>query len=313
MTALVTLGEAMVAVSTTEPGPLLPGRAARLSFAGAEATVAVGVSRLGHPVAWCGVVGADDAGMMILGGLRAEGVDTTCVRTEDDLPTGLMLRRRRTADRTLVTYYRKGLAGAQLVPEDLDEGLIAAARVLHVTGITPALGTGPREAVCRAVATARAAGTTVSLDVNYRSLLWSEEEAATVLRPLVAGADIVFAGLDEARLFVDATEPHAAARALAALGPRQVVIKLGADGALALVDGETFVQPAVPVTAMDPIGAGDAFVAGYLAAYLDGAPPSGRLRTGAVCGAFSVSVPGDWEGLPRRSEGALLTGDDVLR
>ncbi|MFJ8301140.1 sugar kinase [Streptomyces sp. NPDC094447] len=313
MTDLVTLGEAMLSVSTTETGPLAPGRTARLSFAGAEATVAIGVARQGHRASWIGVVGDDAPGAMILDSLRAEGVDVSRVRTDGSVPTGLMLRQRRTADRTLAAYYRKDLAGSRLGAEDVDAALIAEARVLHVTGITPALGAGPREAVARAVQIARAAGTAVSLDVNHRSLLWSRQEAAAALLPLLKEADIVFAGLDEARLFTEAGDPAEAARALAALGPGECVIKLGSDGALALVDGEVLTQPAVPVTALDPIGAGDAFVAGYLAARLDGAPPVGRLRTGAICGAFSVSVAGDWEGLPRRAEHSLLAGDDVQR
>ncbi|MEU9856614.1 sugar kinase [Streptomyces sp. NPDC047974] len=313
MTDLVTLGEAMLAVSLTEPGPLSPGATARLSFAGAEATVAIGVGRQGHKSAWTGVVGADAAGTMILTALRAEGVDVSHVRTDASRPTGLMLRQRRTSDRTLASYYRKGQAGCGLGPEDVDPELVSRARILHITGITPALGPGPLEAVRHAVAIARTTGTTVSLDINYRSLLWSPREAADTLLPLVREADVVFAGLDEAGLFVEAGGVADTARALARLGPRQCVIKLGPDGALALVDGEIFVQAAVPVTAVDPIGAGDSFVAGYLSGLLDGAPPADRLRTAAICGAFSVSVPGDWEGLPRRSEGSLLDGDDVRR
>ncbi|MEU3047916.1 sugar kinase [Streptomyces sp. NPDC006984] len=313
MTDLMTLGEAMLTVSLNEAGPLFPGATARLSFAGAEATVAIGVCRQGHRAAWTGVVGADAAGTMILTALRADGVDVTHVRVNPSLPTGLMLRQRRTSDRVLASYYRKGQAGVDLRTEDVDPDLIAGARILHVTGITPALGPGPLEAVRYAVAVARTAGTTVSLDVNYRSTLWSPADAAKALRPLVREADVVFAGPGEAGLLVEAHSPAGMARALAELGPRQCVIKLGADGALALVDGEVFVQAAVPVSAIDPIGAGDSFVAGYLSGILGGSAPAERLHAAAVCGAFSVSVPGDWEGLPRRAEGSLLAGDDIRR
>ncbi|WP_455361838.1 sugar kinase [Streptomyces sp. SYSU K21746] len=313
MTGLVTLGEAMAVVATDEPGPLAPGKHARLSFAGAEATVAIGVRRLGHLAAWIGRVGADAAGTMIVGGLRAEGVDVSCVRAEPAVTTGLMLRERRTADRIRSAYYRRGLAGSRLAPEDVDEELVAAARLLHITGITPALGSSARDAVRHAVTIARRAGVTVSLDVNYRSLLWSEDDAAAELGFLVRQADLVFAGPEEARLLVGDTPPEQTAQALRALGPRQAVVKLGAEGALAVVDGTVLTQPPVPVTVVDPIGAGDAFVAGYLAAHLDGASPAERLRTAATCGSFAVSVQGDFEGLPRRDELPLLTGDDVIR
>ncbi|WP_338491936.1 sugar kinase [Streptomyces sp. SJL17-4] len=311
--ALVTLGEAMAVVAATRPGPLAPGAPLRLGWAGAEATVAIGVSRLGHPAAWTGRVGEDAAGAMVLAGLRAEGVDVTAARTDPAAPTGLMLRERRTADRLRVSYYRAGLAGSRLAPEDLDEAQLTGARVLHVTGITPALSESARAAVEHAVALARAAGVTVSFDVNHRERLWSRAEAADVLARLLPCADIVFAGPEEAALLVDEDTPERMARALTRLGPAQAVLKLGADGALAVADGELHVQPAVPVTAVDPVGAGDAFVSGYLAAVLDGAQVAERLRLAALSGAFAVSVPGDWEGLPRRAELGLLAAQDISR
>ncbi|QGV77017.1 sugar kinase [Streptomyces ficellus] len=313
MSTLVTLGEAMAVVAATQPGPLGPGTPLRLAFAGAEATVAIGVSRLGHQASWTGTVGADSAGTMILDGLRGEGVDVTRARVDASEPTGLMLRERRTPDRTRVTYYRRGLAGARLSPDDVDPDLVAGAGVLHVTGITPALGEAPRAAVRRAVEIARDAGVPVTLDLNYRSLLWSREEAAAELTELVAHADIVFAGPEEAALVVPEATPAAMAVALLELGPREAVLKLGARGALTATPGAVHVQDAVPVTLVEPIGAGDAFVAGYLAGLLDGGSVAHRLRLAATCGAFAVSVPGDWEGLPRRSELDLLQGDDVTR
>ncbi|MFB7979616.1 sugar kinase [Streptomyces vinaceus] len=313
MTALVTLGETMAVLAADRPGPLASGTSLRLGFAGAEATVAVGVSRLGHGASWTGRVGADSAGTMILDGLRGEAVDVTRARVDDTAPTGLMLRERRTPDHTRVTYYRRGLAGARLDPEDIDPELVAQARVLHVTGITPALGDGPRAAVRRAVDLARCAGVTVSLDLNYRARLWNREEAAAELTHLVSRADLVFAGPEEASLIVPEAAPATMARTLLALGPREAVLKLGARGAVAVTHGGEAVQDIVPVTLVDPIGAGDAFVAGYLAGLLDGTDLRGRLLLAATCGAFAVAAPGDWEGLPRRAELDLLHGADVTR
>ncbi|MFJ3908343.1 sugar kinase [Streptomyces vinaceus] len=313
MTALVTLGETMAVLAADRPGPLASGTPLRLGFAGAEATVAIGVSRLGHTASWIGRVGADSAGTMILDGLRGESVDVSRVRVDDAAPTGLMLRERRTPDHTRVTYYRRGLAGARLDPGDIDPELVARARVLHVTGITPALGDGPLAAVRRAVDLARAAGVTVSLDLNYRARLWNREAAAAELNHLVTRADVVFAGPDEASLVVPEADPATMARTLLGLGPREAVLKLGARGAVAVThDGEA-VQDIVPVTPVDPIGAGDAFVAGYLAGLLDGTGLPDRLLLAATCGAFAVAAPGDWEGLPRRAELDLLHGADVSR
>src|SRR5207244_9269823 len=135
-------------------------------------------------------------------------------------------------------YYRKGSAGSRLDPSDIDVDLIRNARVLHVTGITPALSDSAREAVRYAVDVARSAGVPVSLDLNYRRLLWSPEEAGPVLAELVRQADIVFATEPEALLVVSGDTPAALGRALGALGPRQVLVKLGALGAVAVLDDE---------------------------------------------------------------------------
>lgn len=313
MTALVTLGEAMGVVAGSEPGPFAVGASARMSFAGAEATVAIGVSRLGHSAAWVGRVGDDSVGAMVLSGLRAESVGTSGVRVDPAAATGLMLRERRTADRTRVSYYRRGFAGSRLSPADVDETLVSRSQILHITGITPALSESAADAVREAVRVAKSAGVTVSIDLNYRALLWSRDEASTVLGSLVPQTDIVFAGPDEASLVVAEGEPERMARALSDLGPAVAVLKLGDQGALVHTAGTVFVQPAVPVTCVDPIGAGDAFVAGYLAGVLDGSDPAVCLRLAATCGAFAVSVTGDWEGLPRRGDLPLLDAADVCR
>ena len=116
----------------------------------------------------------------------------------------------------------------------------------------------------------------MSLDLNYRAALWQKPAAGDAFRTLVRQADVVFAGDDEAAIAVgEAAEPIELAHRLAALGPAQVVIKLGAQGCVALVDGEEYRQDAVPVRAVDTVGAGDAFVGGYLAELLDGRPVSG--------------------------------------
>ncbi|GAA0412536.1 sugar kinase [Microbispora corallina] len=313
---LVAVGEAMALVRGSGAGPLRPGSPAEISFAGSEANVAVGVSRLGHRGAWVGRLGDDDAGEMILTGLRGEGVDVSHVVRDAVRPTGLMMRHRRTADRVILAYYREHQAGAALSPADLPLDVIAGARILHVTGITPALGPTALAAVEAAVAAAREAGTTVSFDVNHRARLWSPEEAAPVLRRLAAAADVIFAGEWEAAILLGGERgPNDAAEGLLGLGPREAVVKLGADGALARTAGDLARVAAPPVTEIDPVGAGDAFVAGYLSCLLEGEDElRARLDRAAVCGAFAVSAYGDWEGFPRRRElGLLAPGDNVVR
>jgi 2-dehydro-3-deoxygluconokinase len=312
---LLALGETMVLLTAPEVGRLRHAAALSLGVAGAESNVAIGARRLGVPAAWVGRVGADELGELVVSRIRAEGVDVGGVVRDPDAPTSLMVKERRTAELTRVVYYRRHGPGARLRPDDLDPDRIRAAGMLHVTGITPALSDSARQTVERAVALARDGGVPVSFDLNYRSALWPPERAAPVLRELAGRADLVFAGDDEAAMLGLEGEPADLAAGLAALGSGHAVVKLGERGAVCCADGQVHRVGAVPVRAVDPVGAGDAFVAGYLAETLAGRPVAERLATAAACGAFAVTVPGDWEGLPDRAELAALhlPGGTVLR
>ena len=304
---LFTFGETMGLVAADGVGPLEYARSFTLGIGGAESNVAIGVARLGGSATWLGRIGPDATGDLIERRLRGEDVHTIAIR--DDAFTGIMVRHRRTGRLTHVDYHRAGSAGSRLCVTDIPVAVLETAAVLHVTGITPALSDSARATVFQAVETARAAGVPVSVDVNYRSKLWSRFEAAPVLRDLVCRADVVFAGPDEAALFLGSEPPL---DGLAALGPTEVVVKDGARGCTALIEGVTYAMPAMPVTVVDPVGAGDAFVAGYLAERMVGAAPDARLRTAIAAGAFAVTVPGDCEGLPRPAD-LTLTSDDVTR
>jgi 2-dehydro-3-deoxygluconokinase len=308
MSGLFTFGETMGLVAADGIGPLAHARSFGFGIGGAESNVAVGVARLGGEATWLGRVGPDSTGDLIEARLRAAGVRTLALR--DDAFTGLMVRYRRSGAFAHVDYHRAGSAGSRLTPADIPAAEITGASVLHVTGITPALSESARAAVFQSIETAKAAGVTVSVDVNYRSKLWSRFDAAPVLRDLVARADVAFAGPAEAALFVD---PADALGEIAKLGPAEVVIKDGARGCEALIGGDRFTVPALPVTVVDPVGAGDAFVAGYLADRMAGAGAAARLATAIAAGAFAVTVPGDCEGLPDRDELAALGGDDLRR
>jgi 2-dehydro-3-deoxygluconokinase len=303
---LLAVGETMALLTTAEVGRLRHASALTLGVAGAESNVAIGARRLGCPAAWAGRVGDDELGELVVSRIRAEGVDVAGVVRDPGAQTSLMVKERRTADMVRVLYYRRHGPGSRLRPDDLDPTQVAAAGVLHVTGITPALSDSAFATVDRAVALAREAGVPVSFDLNYRSALWPPEKAAVVCRDLAARADLVFAGDDEAELLGLTGDPTDLARGLADLGAGHAVVKLGERGAVAAVDGRVHAVEALPVHAVDPVGAGDAFVAGYLVETLAGRPVPERLATAAACGAFAVTVPGDWEGLPSRDELAAL-------
>jgi 2-dehydro-3-deoxygluconokinase len=310
---VVTLGESMAVLCAPAPGPLRHAPHLTLSIGGAESNVAIGVRRLGQPSAWVGRVGADEFGRMVLERLRGEQVDVTGARTDPDAPTGLLVKEQRTPDVTRVQYYRTGSAGSRLRPDDVAAArpLIADAAVLHVTGITPLLSASAAEAVRHAVALAADAGVPVSLDVNHRTALGTPEQLRAALTPLLPQVSHLFAGEEELLLLAGTDDEAEAVRRLGDTVP-ELVVKRGAHGATLYrgatphTAAEVLHQPAVPVRAVDPVGAGDAFVAGYLAALLDGSPAPERLRLACLTGAFAVSVPSDWSGLPTRDELHLL-------
>ncbi|KRE72283.1 sugar kinase [Arthrobacter sp. Soil762] len=303
-------------VSLRSAGPLSTGGSLAMHVAGAESNVAVGVARLGHTVTWAGAVGSDPHGEFILRQLRSEGIGTQC-RVDPYRSTGVMFLEQRTADVTRAFYYRAGSAGSTVSRDDVDSALAAGPRVLHLTGITPALSPEARKAFEYAAERAAADGVVISLDVNYRSRLWTRDEARAVLGPIARHASILIASDDELDLVASAAlsgsdslgnddAETALAVSLLEQGVGEVVVKRGAAGAGVHTASGRFEAPAISVTSIDTVGAGDAFTAGYLSALLDGEDVAGRLQRGAVMGAFAVSTAGDWEGLPSRAELAML-------
>jgi 2-dehydro-3-deoxygluconokinase len=297
---VVTAGETMALVVPPSPGRLRHASSLSLSIGGAESNVAIGLARLGIPASWISVLGDDELGELVLHRLRAEGVDTSAVRRISDRPTGLYLREE-VAGRLRVYYYRTGSAAATLSPNGFDPSILQRAAFLHLTGITGALSPACADCLPWAAATARDAGVRVSYDVNYRSRLWEPSAAQAATEALLPLVDVLFVGHDEANALWG-WETDTALEQLSKVGPSEVILKLGADGCAAVINGEQLTSPGFPARQLDPIGAGDAFDAGYLAATLWGWAPEKRLRAANAMGAFCVQNLGDYEGLPSRRE-----------
>ncbi len=301
----VAVGETMAVFTAPRLGRLRDMEHLTLGAAGSESNVAIGISRLGYRAAWIGRTGSDEFGALIRAKLAAEGVDVSHALIDPTAQTALMFKEHRLPEVVRVTYYRRGFAGSRLCPEDLDPELFSGAKVVHVTGISLGLSESAAAAVERAVELARAGSALVSFDLNYRAALWDHAAAAGPLRALAEAADVVFAGEDELAIIGDG-EVERTAFSLLEHRPRVVVIKRGAKGAAAVTAEGITEEAARPVAAVDPVGAGDGFVAGYLAGILDGGDLAGRLRLGCAVGAYVVATPGDWEGLPSRADLDLM-------
>jgi 2-dehydro-3-deoxygluconokinase len=302
MPSVVTAGESMVLGVPARPGRLRHAARLELKVGGAESNVAIALSRLGISAGWVGFLGGDEPGQL---------VDTSRVRRLPSHPTGLYLREQVGAA-TRVYYYRRDSAASAMTEDAFDPGYLEGVEFLHLTGITPALSEECRRFVLWAAEEASERETRLSFDVNYRSKLWSPQEARAFAEELLPRVDLFFAGDEEARALWGRDDEEFL-WGLAGMGPQEVVLKRGREGSVLAFGGEILEQPAFPVEEVDPVGAGDAFDAGYLAGHLWDLSPEERLRVANAMGALSVATLGDYEGLPDTEElWAFLEGRKAL-
>lgn len=310
---VITLGETMILMVPNQMGLLRYAPNFQRFVAGAESNLAIGLARLGHQVGWISRVGKDEFGQCILSFIQGEGVDISQVIIDPEAPTGVYFKERRRVDMTRVYYYRSGSAASRFSPSDVDPNYVGQARFLHLTGITPALSTSCKAAVERAIDVASEAQVPISFDPNIRLKLWSPAEARATLTRLISRVQLVLTSQEEARLLTDQDDPEKAARQLLQLGPSLVVVKLGVEGSLVITGDECVHEPAIKVEAVETVGAGDAFDAGFLAGQLRDWDLTASLRLGNVMGAWATTVPGDVEGLPTWDEIELfLEGDELV-
>lgn len=313
---VVTVGESLGLLTASRSGRLHHNRDLRLGFGGAESNVAIGVARLGATAAWIGRVGDDSLGELIVRELRAEGVHAFPV-VDRGASTALMIKEHPYPGAARITYYRRGQAGSRLQPRDVPDSVVSDTKILHLTGISAGLGASTLATAHAAADAAASAGATISFDVNHRTALWQDRGAASAAYlELARRAHIVFAGEEEAFLLTGIDTAHGQLDALLSLGVDCAVIKLGADGAIAATATDRLSAPAVPVPVVDTVGAGDAFVAGWLAELAGGAGVGLCLDTAVACGAFACTGEGDWESAPGRDDLDWLRrgpADPVLR
>ncbi|ROP49175.1 MULTISPECIES: sugar kinase [unclassified Rathayibacter] len=316
-TGVLLIGEALGVLRSREIGSLVTEDALVLSTGGAELNVAIGLARLGERATWVGRVGDDAVGRRVLRDLQGAGVQTVAV-VDTEASTGLLLKERPSAGRTRVSYYRAGSAGSRLRAGDVPDELVETADLVHVTGITAALSEDARSAVHSVVDRAAVAGVPVSFDVNHRASLWRGRDPVPHYRTLATVTRVLFGGRDELALLTGLPEestPEEFAEAVRTFAPHleELVVKDGAHGASVVRAGATEHRPAVPVTVVDTVGAGDAFVAGYLSARIHGANLAGRLDRATRTGAAACTHVGDWEGAAFPIDLVPLAGDPVTR
>jgi 2-dehydro-3-deoxygluconokinase len=282
------VGETMVVLAPEPAGPLAGADLLRRGVGGAESNLACYLAGLDLRVGWVSRLGEDPFGEHVRATLAAAGVDCSMVETDPAAPTGVYFK----DPGRSVYYYRRNSAASRLDRTVWAEVAAVGARYVHVSGITAALSESCADLLAYLLAERPVPGAVVSFDVNYRPALWSPADAGPALAALANRADLVFVGLDEAATLWGAGTPDDVRAALP--GPAALVVKDGDVGATSYgPDGPVFVA-APPVTVVEPVGAGDAFAAGYLFGALRGLDAEARLSIGHRVAAVALGSTSDF-------------------
>ncbi|MDX2101360.1 MAG: sugar kinase [Alphaproteobacteria bacterium] len=302
---IVALGEPLGEFNQTRPGE--PDY--RFGHGGDTSNVAIAAARQGAKVGYVTAVGDDAFGRSFLELWQREGVFVGGVKVDPTAHTGVYFVTHG-PDGHEFSYLRAGSAASRLGPGDLPRDVIAAARLLHVSGISQAISPAAADAVFEAMAIARAAGATIAYDTNLRLRLWPLARARAVSGAAMALADIALPGLDDARQLTGLEQPDAIVDHYLALGCKIVALTLGKDGSLVATASERHRIPSISVAAIDATGAGDCFDGAFLAEWLRTGDAFAAGRYATVAAALSTTGWGAVAPLPQRAavEAALGRG-----
>lgn len=293
---ILAFGEPLMEFAEVERGGerlYLPGHG------GDTSNLAVAAARQGARVAFFSMLGDDAFGRGFLDLWDREGIDRSAVTIRDGTRTGIYFIGYG-PDGHIFSYFRAGSAASLVCPDNLPLDQIAAAQVLHVSGISQAISSDCADAVFAAIGHARENGTKVSYDTNLRLALWPLERARAVIHAGVALSDIARPGLDDARQLTGLQTPDEICDFYLGLGPRIVALTLGKDGTLVATPDERRTVPSRRVEAVDATGAGDTFGGAFLAEWLRHGDPFRAAAYGNAAAALKTLGRGAVAPMPRR-------------
>lgn len=300
MADIVCMGEPLLEFNQQPPG----GEGRRLyleGFGGDTSNCAVAAARQGARVAYLTAVGEDVAGERFLDLWRGEGVDVAGVKQDPSRPTAVYFVTHSAAGHAFL-YYRRDSAASAYGPGDVPQAVIAGAKMFYASGISQGISASAADAVFHAMAVAKAAGVKLAYDTNYRPRLWPPARAAAVIHAAIGLCDIAFPGMEDAQALTGLSEPDVIADYYLRLGPRLVVLKMGAEGALLATPGTRLRIPAFPCTPVDATGAGDAFCGSFLARTVAGDLPEAAARYASACAALKCEGYGAVGPIPTEAQ-----------
>ncbi len=299
---ILTVGEPMVMFVADKVGSLDEINHFTKYLAGSEVNVCIGLVRLGHRVSYLTKLGDDPFGTYIKNYLLKEDIQTDQVTIDDRYPTGFQLKSKVAEGDPEVVYFRKGSAASHLNPTDVSEIRMAQFDHLHLTGIPPALSLECRETIQLLLSEAKALGIPITFDPNLRPNLWStQEEMVETINTLAFQCDIVLPGVEEGLILTGSSDPEHICDYYLKQGVKQVIVKLGPEGAFVKSADGSLVVPGFKVDkVVDTVGAGDGFAVGFIDGYIAGKGTEQSVCQANAIGAIQVTTQGDNDGLPDR-------------
>ncbi|MBY8914288.1 sugar kinase [Bacillus sp. YC2] len=299
---ILTIGDAMITLNPASTGPLRFVTHFERKAGGAELNVAIACARLGLYSKWISRLGKDEFGRVIYSFAKGEGVDMTDVAYVEGYPTSLNVKEIREDGAGKTFYYRYNSPVLTLEPEDITEEMFRGIDIVHLTGIFMAIDRKNLDIVQKVLFIAKEKGILISFDPNVRLKLWTIEDARAAYQTVFPYIDILLTGRDEMKNIIGTEENEELAVFAKKYSISQLVIKDGAKGSALYSENQWIEKEAFSVAAVDTVGAGDGFDAGYLYSYLHKFEPEKRLEFANAVGALVTTVSGDNEGLPLLEE-----------
>ncbi len=305
---VTTFGEIMLRLSVPSGQRLETAMTFNVHAAGAEANVVSLLSRLERKTCWFGALPNNPLGRFAVNHLRAAGVDPGGIIWREGGRLGTYYVEFGEAPRGIqVTYDRAYSSIIFLEPDEVNWNALMNSRLLHLTGITPALSDSCQEITAEALRLAKTNKVPVSFDINYRQKLWTEDKAREILTGMIQGVELLFCSrLDAIRVFRCKDGALDIAKSMFELSrAKYVVITLGEHGAVLWDGSELHHAPACPTKIIDRLGAGDALAAGVIQGWLEGDVALG-LKYGVTLAALALGQFGDMV-ITTKSEMVSLT------
>jgi 2-dehydro-3-deoxygluconokinase len=333
MAQTVSFGEIMMRLATPGFERLVQATSLNVSYAGAEASVAVSLAAFGHQASFVTALPEGALGDAAVGQLRYYGVDTSPVLRRKDGRMGVYFLEAGASQRASKVIYDRAGATIAVTPASAYDWpkILGGKQALHLSGITPALSDAAAEATRDSLATARKLGLFTSLDLNYRAKLWSRDKARAVIEPLLANVDLLVGNEEDAENVLGISAPatdvsqgrvntagyeHVARAIRQKYGCRLVAITLRESESASinhwsgclLAEEKFLMSRRYTMHIVDRVGAGDAFSGGLVSSILDGEKPEASLEFAVAASCLKHSIPGDFNKVTKEEVRQLVAG-----